>query len=111
VVRKGRHHLLRRHRDVKEKADPVGMAAAAQCVRDREEMIVMDPDQVVRLEDLFKFGREMTRARTELRTNACPVRAGVKFDKHDLRSQPKDGDWYLLMQRNPASLASLPLQI
>ena len=59
VVGQGRQHLRRRHRDMKEEADPVGMAAAAQRVRDRDEVIVMDPDQVVGFDDLFEFGREM----------------------------------------------------
>jgi hypothetical protein len=44
---------------MKEKADPVGVAAAAQRVRDRDEMIVVDPDQVIGLDDLFELGREM----------------------------------------------------
>ena len=32
---------------MKEKTDPIGVAAAAQCVRDRDEMIVVDPDEVL----------------------------------------------------------------
>ena len=48
-----------RHWDVKKKADTVGVAAAAQRVRDRDEMIIVDPDEVIGLDDLFEFSREM----------------------------------------------------
>ena len=59
VVGQRRQHLRRRHRDMKEEADAVGMAAAAQRVRDRDQVIVMNPDEVVGFDDLFELGREM----------------------------------------------------
>jgi hypothetical protein len=40
---------------MKEEADAVGMAATAQRVRDRDQVIVMDPDEVVGLDDLFEL--------------------------------------------------------
>ena len=59
VVGQGCKHLRRRHRDMKEEADAVGMAAAAQRVRDRDHVIVMNPDEVIGFDDLFQLGREM----------------------------------------------------
>ncbi len=59
VVRQRCQHLWRGHRDMKEKADPVGVAAAAQRVRDRDEVIVMDPDEVIGFDDLSELGCEM----------------------------------------------------
>src|SRR5262249_25855857 len=39
--------------------DSVGMAAPPQGIRDRDQVIVVNPDQVIFLEDLFEFGGEM----------------------------------------------------
>src|SRR5262249_57880413 len=35
------------------------MSSPPQGVRDRDQMIVVDPDQIVLFEDFFEFGREM----------------------------------------------------
>ncbi len=53
VVGQGCKQLRRRHRDMKEEANAVGMAAAAQRVRDRDHVIVMNPDEVIGFDDLF----------------------------------------------------------
>ena len=59
VVGQASHHLRRRHRNVEKEADPVGVAAASQRVGDRDQVIVVHPDQVVGLDDPLELGREM----------------------------------------------------
>jgi len=59
VVRHRRKDLRRRHRDVQKKIDPVGVAAPSQRVRDRDQVIVVHPDQVVLPDYFFELGREM----------------------------------------------------
>ena len=59
VVGQASHHLRRRHRNVEKEADPVGVAAASQRVGDRNQVIVVHPDQVVGLDDPLELGREM----------------------------------------------------
>ena len=44
---------------MKEKADPVLMPALAQCLGERNQMIVMHPDEVIRPQDFVQFAREM----------------------------------------------------
>jgi hypothetical protein len=59
VVRHRGKDLRRRHRDVQKKTDPVGVAAPSQRVRDRDQVIVVHPDQVVLPDYFFELGREM----------------------------------------------------
>ena len=59
MVGQARHHLRRRHRNVEEEADPVGMAAASQRVGNRNQVIIVHPDEVVGLDDPLELGREM----------------------------------------------------
>ena len=59
MVRQRRQNLRRGEWNVQEKADPVAMPAAAQCVRDRYQVVVMGPDQISFLDDLFEFGCKM----------------------------------------------------
>jgi membrane glycosyltransferase len=59
VVRQRGQHLRRGQRHVQEEADPVGVAEFSQRIGDRNEMIIMDPDDVVFGDDLCKLGREM----------------------------------------------------
>ena len=44
---------------MQEKADPVAMPTAAQRVRDGDQVVVMDPDQIIVRDDLFELGREV----------------------------------------------------
>ena len=44
---------------MQEKPDPVGMAAPPQGICDRDQVIVVDPDEFVSRDDFFEFGREM----------------------------------------------------
>ena len=47
------HHVARvRERDVQEQADPVAYAQLPHLVRDHQEVVVLDPDQVVRGHDV-----------------------------------------------------------
>src|SRR5712692_4918249 len=59
VVRQRGQDLRRRERNMQEKPDPVGMAPPPQRVRDRDQMIIMDPDQIVMRDDFFEFGRKV----------------------------------------------------
>jgi hypothetical protein len=52
VVRQRGENLRRRKRHVQEIADAVAMAAVAQHLRQRNEMIVMHPDDVVGLQQI-----------------------------------------------------------
>ena len=45
--------------DMQEEADAVGETALAKLLRDRDQVIVVDPDEVVGLEDLRQLGGEM----------------------------------------------------
>ena len=44
---------------MQEKTDPVGVASPPQCVRDRDQVIVVDPDEIVTLDDFLKLGRKV----------------------------------------------------
>jgi len=44
---------------VEEKPDPVGMASPPQGVGDRDQVIVVDPDQIVIRDDFLEFGRKV----------------------------------------------------
>jgi hypothetical protein len=44
---------------VQEESDPVGMAAPPQGIRDRDQVIVVDPDKIVILDDFLQFGRKV----------------------------------------------------
>ena len=47
VARKGHQQVRRRERDVQEEPDPVRGAHAPELLRERDEVIVVDPDEVV----------------------------------------------------------------
>jgi hypothetical protein len=53
------HDFRRRERDVQEEADAVGVTALAELLGDRDQVIVVNPDDVVRLEDLRKLAGEV----------------------------------------------------
>ena len=59
VLRQRCQNLRRRKWDVQEKPDPVGMAAPSQRVRDGDQMVVMNPNQIVFFDDFFQLGRKM----------------------------------------------------
>ena len=52
VVRQGGKYFRRRARDMKEKADAVLVPTLAQCLGERDQVIVMHPNEVIRLEHL-----------------------------------------------------------
>src|SRR5215475_9762715 len=53
-------HLGRRKRYMQEKSDPVGAASPPQGVCDGNQVIVMDPDQIIILDNFFELRREMS---------------------------------------------------
>jgi len=59
MVRQRGQNFRRWKRNMQEESNPVAMPTAAQRICDRYEMVVMDPDQIVSLDDLFEFGGEM----------------------------------------------------
>src|SRR6516164_2918325 len=59
MVRQRRQDFRRGKWNVQEKPDPIATPAAAQRVRDRYQVVVMGPDQIIVLDDLFKLGREV----------------------------------------------------
>jgi hypothetical protein len=59
VVRQRRENLRRRKRHVQEVADAVAMAAIAQHLGERNEMIVVHPDHIVGLEEIVQLIGEM----------------------------------------------------
>jgi hypothetical protein len=44
---------------MQKKSDPVGVAASPQRVGNRVQVVVVDPDQIVALDDFFELGREV----------------------------------------------------
>ena len=44
---------------MQEEPDAIAVAAATHRVGDRDEMVVMDPDQIIFLDDLFELGGKM----------------------------------------------------
>ena len=44
---------------MQEKPDPIGMASPPQRVRNRDEVIVVDPDQIIIFDDFLEFCRKM----------------------------------------------------
>ncbi len=55
VVRQRGENLRRRKRNVQEEADAVAMPAVAQHLRERDEMIVVHPDDVVGLQEIVQL--------------------------------------------------------
>jgi hypothetical protein len=53
VVRQRSKYFRRRARDVKEKADAVLVPTLAQCLSERNQVIVMHPNEVIRPEHLM----------------------------------------------------------
>jgi hypothetical protein len=56
--RHGAQHLGNRKRNVQEKTDRIGHAQLAQALRERQQVIVVDPDDVVGLEKRLQLLRE-----------------------------------------------------
>ena len=52
-------NLGRREGDVQKESHAVGMAAPTQHRRDRDHVVVVDPDQIVFLDDLLELGGEV----------------------------------------------------
>ena len=44
---------------MQEKSDPVAAPTAAQRVRNGDQVVVMDPDQIIVIDDFLELGREM----------------------------------------------------
>ena len=59
MVRQRRQDFRRGKWNVQERPDPITTPAAAQRVRDRYQVVVMGPDQIIFFDDLFEFGCEM----------------------------------------------------
>jgi hypothetical protein len=59
MMRQCDHDVGRRERRVQKKADPVGDAELAQLLRQRDQMIIMHPDQVVGLDQRQKHPRQI----------------------------------------------------
>jgi hypothetical protein len=60
---------------MQEESDPVGMPTPPQGVGDRDQVIVVDPDEIVILDDLFEFGREM-KVDAEISAEVTPRKLG-----------------------------------
>src|SRR6187200_56416 len=58
MLRQCGHNFGRGKWNMQEKAHPVVMAALAQCIRDGDQMVIMDPDQIVFRDDLFELSRK-----------------------------------------------------
>ena len=58
VLRDGRHDFLRRQRDVQEEAHALLAAHGAQFSRQRNQVVVVNPDDVVRLKHRHQLARE-----------------------------------------------------
>ena len=58
MVRQPGQNLRRGKRNVQEKPDPVAVTTAAQGVRNGDQVVVMDPDQIIILDDFLELGRE-----------------------------------------------------
>src|SRR5207248_4608923 len=58
VVRQGGEHLGWGTGNVKKEPDAIAVAEFAQCPRQRHQMVVMNPDQVVRLENIVQSSGE-----------------------------------------------------
>ena len=59
MVRQRGQHLRWGKRNVQEKSDPVAVPTAAQRVRNGDQVVVMDPDQIIVIDDFLELGREM----------------------------------------------------
>src|SRR5262249_23800380 len=59
MLRQRGYDLRGRERNVQEKPDPVGMASTPQGVRDRDQVIIVDPNEIIILDDFLKFDREV----------------------------------------------------
>ena len=59
VVGQRRQNLGWRERNVQEEADAIGMAAPPQRGGDRDQVVVVNPDQIVLVDHLFQFGGEV----------------------------------------------------
>jgi hypothetical protein len=59
VVRQCCEYFRRRAWDVKEKADAILVPALAQCLGERDQVIIMYPDDVIRPEHLVQLACEV----------------------------------------------------
>jgi hypothetical protein len=58
MIRKCGQNLRRWKWNMVKKPDPVAMTAIAKCLGQRQQVIIMNPDNVVGLQNLVQFGRE-----------------------------------------------------
>ena len=76
VARQGQQQVRRRERNVQEEADPVRGAHAAQLLRAGDEMVVVDPDEVV-APDVGHHRVGETRVHPEVAPVVEPIVGGV----------------------------------
>ncbi len=59
MVGQCRQNVRRRKRDVQEEADPVAVTAIAQHFGERDQMVVVHPDDIVVAQDVVQLSREL----------------------------------------------------
>ena len=88
VTRQGDHDFRRRKRRVQEKADAIVDAELAQCASERDEMIILYPNQIIRLDQRREHGSE---AAVDREISLRGVAAIFDQPQPEMEERPKRG--------------------